>query len=680
MKNSIINLDVVDTTKEPLFFGKPLNIQRYDRHKYQKIFELFRQHMTFFWTPEEVSISKDRADYQDFTDQEKFIFTKNLGYQILLDSVQSRGIGNLVEKCSNPELEAFASIWQFSETLHSYSYTYVIKNLYPNPSEIFDEVLKDQEILKRATSVTKYYDDMINGLNDDNIHEAKKKLYLTLMSVNILEGIRFYVSFACSYCFAQNKTMEGNAKIISLINRDENCVTPDTEVLTPNGWVRFDNLGTTQDVAQYNKDHSISFVRPSKIINKEYDGDMYHIKNIFGGVDQMVTPDHRVIYRHSVTGEIKEQTAKDFNCNYIKEIIKAAPISNEYGEESLTDHQKLLIAIQADGTILDKNFRNGGCHVVTFRFSGERKKGQLESLLNNLGYEWSKSRVLEQKNTHQYHVKIPNDRPLTNSFSEWVDSYDNISKSWCSEFIEEVVKWDGHIRDYSENSLYYSSVDEENVDVVQTLSCLCGYKTHKYKEVDDREYSYNDIHRLSIITDKDSQSGQSLNKTLVENYKGRVYCVSVPSGMFLARRNGNIFVTGNCHLGFTQNILKYLRKNPEEGFQDVVKECEPIVQQMFKDAADEEIQWAKYLFENGTLIGLNDEILIQYMKHLTNRRTTAIGVTNVFEDTKNPINWIKNWTESGNIQPAPQEVEKDSYLIGSFNQDVTKETFNDFEL
>lgn len=680
MKNSIINLDVVDTTKEPLFFGKPLNIQRYDRHKYQKIFELFRQHMTFFWTPEEVSISKDRADYKDFTDQEKFIFTKNLGYQILLDSVQSRGIGNLVEKCSNPELEAFASIWQFSETLHSYSYTYVIKNLYPNPSEIFDEVLKDQEILKRATSVTKYYDDMINGLNDDNIHEAKKKLYLTLMSVNILEGIRFYVSFACSYCFAQNKTMEGNAKIISLINRDENCVTPDTEVLTPNGWVRFDNLGTTQDVAQYNKDHSISFVRPSKIINKEYDGDMYRIKTIVGGVDQMVTPDHRVIYRHSATGEIKEQTAKDFNCNYIKEIIKAAPISNEYGEESLTDHQKLLIAIQADGTILDKNFRNGGCHVVTFRFSGERKKGQLESLLNNLGYEWSKSRVLEQKNTHQYHVKIPNDRPLTNSFSEWVDSYDNISKSWCSEFIEEVVKWDGHIRDYSENSLYYSSVDEENVDVVQTLSCLCGYKTHKYKEVDDREYSYNDIHRLSIITDKDSQSGQSLNKTLVENYKGRVYCVSVPSGMFLARRNGNIFVTGNCHLGFTQNILKYLRKNPEEGFQDVVKECEPIVQQMFKDAADEEIQWAKYLFENGTLIGLNDEILIQYMKHLTNRRTTAIGVTNVFEDTKNPINWIKNWTESGNIQPAPQEVEKDSYLIGSFNQDVTKETFNDFEL
>lgn len=355
MSKQIINIENVDTTKEPLFFGKGLNIQRYDRPKYQKISNLFRQHLSFFWTPEEVQISKDRGDFQALTEHQKFIFTKNLGYQILLDSVQSRGINHLLEDCSNPEVEAFAKIWEFSETLHSYSYTYIIKNIYSNPSEVFDNVLTDPEIIKRTTSVTKYYDELINGLSDEDVHERKKKLYLTLVSINILEGIRFYVSFACSYCFAQNKTMEGNAKIISLINRDE-----------------------------------------------------------------------------------------------------------------------------------------------------------------------------------------------------------------------------------------------------------------------------------------------------------------------------------NLHLAFTQNILKYLRTEPSEGFVEVAKECEPIVEQMFKDASTEEMNWAKYLFSGGSMLGLNDEILIQYMKHLCNKRTKAIGVKNVFEETTNPINWIKNWTESKHVQVAPQQSEIQNYKIGSFKQDAGNADFSDF--
>lgn len=145
-----------------------------------------------------------------------------MSYQILLDSIQSRGISNLLENCSSPEVEAFAKAWEFFEQLHSYSYTYIIKNTYPNTGEIFDNVLNDEEVLKRTSSVTHYYDEMINGLNDEDDYEKKKKLYLTLMSINILEGIRFYVSFACSFSFAENKKMEGNAKIIKLICRDEN--------------------------------------------------------------------------------------------------------------------------------------------------------------------------------------------------------------------------------------------------------------------------------------------------------------------------------------------------------------------------------------------------------------------------------------------------------------------------
>lgn len=356
MRN-ILNTEVdLDFTKSPVFFGSNLSLQRYDKFRYEKIFNMFKQHISFFWRPEEINLSKDRGDFQSLTEHEKFIFTKNLGYQILLDSVQSRGISNLLENCSNSEVELFAKTWEFFETIHSYSYTWIIKNIYPNPSDIFDSILKDEEILKRASSVTKYYDDLINSIPDESEFDQKKKLYLTLVSINILEGIRFYVSFACSFCFAQNKKMEGNAKIISLIARDE-----------------------------------------------------------------------------------------------------------------------------------------------------------------------------------------------------------------------------------------------------------------------------------------------------------------------------------NLHMGFTSFLLKTLREEWEEGFTKVVEECEPIVIQMYKDAAQEEMEWADYLFKDGSMIGLNAEILTQYMKYLTNNRMKMIGLDPIFDKVQNPISWMNTWVSgSTSVQNAPQETEIESY-VQSVKQDVDDESYDDFK-
>jgi len=219
---SIVNLDnSIDFTKEPIFFGASLNIERYDKLKYPVYFEFFKKQLEMFWKPEEIDISKDRMDYKNLQEHEKFIFTSNLKYQILLDSTQSRGIPHLTEYLSNPEIEAFCSVWACFETLHSYSYTHIIKNIYPNPSEVFDNILNDEQIKKRAVSVTKYYDDLINSFGDSEL-EKKKKLYLTLVSINILEGIRFYISFSTAFALGKAGKMEGNAKIVDLILRDEN--------------------------------------------------------------------------------------------------------------------------------------------------------------------------------------------------------------------------------------------------------------------------------------------------------------------------------------------------------------------------------------------------------------------------------------------------------------------------
>jgi len=238
---TVFNSEEVDTKKQPMFFGKPLGVQRYDSFKYPVFDRLTTQMLGYFWRPEEVSLQKDRADYQSLRPEQKHIFTSNLKYQILLDSVQGRGPGMaFAPYCALPELEGAMNVWQFMEMIHSKSYTYIIKNVYPDPSEVFDTILNDERILDRANSVTRAYDEFINEAHqwdqsnlwkdgwensqakDFALNELKRKLYRAVANVNILEGIRFYVSFACSFAFGELKLMEGSAKIISLISRDEN--------------------------------------------------------------------------------------------------------------------------------------------------------------------------------------------------------------------------------------------------------------------------------------------------------------------------------------------------------------------------------------------------------------------------------------------------------------------------
>ena len=238
---TVFNSETVDTTKQPMFFGKPLGIQRYDTYKYPIFEKLTTQQLGYFWRPEEVSLQKDRADYQTLRPEQKHIFTSNLKYQVMLDSVQGRGPSMaFAPYCSLPELEGCMKVWEFMEMIHSRSYTYIIKNVYADPSDVFDTILTDDRILERAHSVTESYNDFIQSASsyssgnewihvlegvpaaESNLYDLKRKLYRAVANVNILEGIRFYVSFACSFAFGELKLMEGSAKIISLIARDEN--------------------------------------------------------------------------------------------------------------------------------------------------------------------------------------------------------------------------------------------------------------------------------------------------------------------------------------------------------------------------------------------------------------------------------------------------------------------------
>ena len=281
---TVFNAEKVDTKKQPMFFGKPLGVQRYDQYKYPVFDKLTQQQLGYFWRPEEVSLQKDRADYANLRPEQKHIFTSNLKYQILLDSVQGRGPSMaFMPYCSLPELEACMEVWGFMEMIHSRSYTYIIKNVYPDASEVFDKILDDERILERAKSVTEAYDDFLNAAQQwgashmweeswadcpamlDQRKELKRKLYRAVTNVNILEGIRFYVSFACSFAFGELKLMEGSAKIISLIARDENQHLVLTQNII-NKWKQGDDP-EMQEIAEEEKEHTTNMFR--KTVDEE---------------------------------------------------------------------------------------------------------------------------------------------------------------------------------------------------------------------------------------------------------------------------------------------------------------------------------------------------------------------------------------------------------------------------
>ncbi|MBW8190105.1 ribonucleotide-diphosphate reductase subunit beta [Neiella marina] len=240
MKYTTFSREQNDALKEPMFFGNPVNVSRYDQQKYPIFEQLIEKQLSFFWRPEEVDVSKDRIDYQSLPAHEQHIFISNLKYQTLLDSIQGRSPNvALLPLVSIPELETWIETWAFSETIHSRSYTHIIRNIVKDPSEIFDDIVLNEEILKRAEDISGYYDELIDATRQYqefgegehtlpsgetitvSLRALKRKLYMCVMSVNVLEAIRFYVSFACSFAFAERELMEGNAKIIRLIARDE---------------------------------------------------------------------------------------------------------------------------------------------------------------------------------------------------------------------------------------------------------------------------------------------------------------------------------------------------------------------------------------------------------------------------------------------------------------------------
>lgn len=306
MRYSTFSQESVNPLGEPMFFGNSVNVARYDQQRHPIFEKLIEKQLSFFWRPEEVDVSRDRVDFQKISDSEKHIFISNLKYQTLLDSVQGRSPNiAFLPIVSLPELETWIETWSFSETIHSRSYTHILRNLFTDPSHVFDDIVNNAEIQERATDISKYYDDLIfhtqlwqtHGEGDVTIdgetysvsvRDLKKKLYLCMNSVNALEAIRFYVSFACSFAFAERELMEGNAKIIRLIARDENLHLTSTQHII-NLWQHGEDDPEMKEIAAECREEALNIFRSAVEQEKKWAGYLFQHGSMIGLNEQILS-------------------------------------------------------------------------------------------------------------------------------------------------------------------------------------------------------------------------------------------------------------------------------------------------------------------------------------------------------------------------------------------------------
>lgn len=340
----------------------------------------------------------------------------------------------------------------------------------------------------------------------------------------------------------------------------DECLHPDTEVLTPTGFKPIKDITTEDTVLQYNPDGSNSWVSPSRVVKKPTLESHHYINSRW---EQLVTPNHRMIFKkqRSMAGIpiLGEKLSKDFYPGHGNKAIVSGFLENN-GKTKLTPLERLLIAIQADGSINDiskvRKYIKIELHLVK-----QRKIDRLLDILKDIDVEYSiyhsKS---EYVNGKRILIKIPfemlsfiedfeSSPKKIKYLNSWVDLSDK-SSDWCSEFMEELVEWDGYKSfpvDGVYKYTYYSSTDSINADIVQLIAANAGIRIKRSLSVDNRKETYKDNHRINMM--KVSLVDNRVTQKVINKYDEPVdfYCITVPSGMFYVRYNNKVSVTGNCH-------------------------------------------------------------------------------------------------------------------------------------
>lgn len=610
------------------------DINQLSHPKYPWAYEYFDNSLKNFWTPNEINMGEDIPDFtQKLTPEEQHMFVSVLGYLTTSDVLAMRNIGvAFMEKMCAPELQIFQASQIFQEAVHSITYKRCIEMLRLDEDDVYNRYRTVPEIARKIKLNNKILEPILDPHIDLSIEKNRNnfvKAYIFFSA--IFEGCWFYNGFSPIFSLARRGLMKRTVEQLQYILRDE-CLAPETEVLTPMGWIQLQHLTEGTEVLQYNPDGSTEFVVPSRIVKNHFSGEMLHFKNEQGHFEQVVTPNHRIPSIQLKSGNLSIELAKDIKLHPYKALLcngSNGVISDSTSE--LTIKEQFAIAVQADG---HSSLRYTGeiCKTlpVVFSFAKQRKCNRLNTLLDQLGYSYS---CQETKKGTQlgYRVNVPVEDAWTlcKVFS-WVNLKEFNSQK-AKAFIEEIAEWDGSRA--SLNRVRFDGVRKEASDIVTAIATLAGYRVMTRCVEDKRSPTFNPIYRNYIVKNRAGVKANSVSVTNV-SYAGNVYCVTVPSGMFICRYKQSVSVTGNCsHANFGIQVIRQIIQE-----EDITLTRDEI-NDMWYEAESAELGYANYILPK-PIMGYSAQDHIEQFRFIANRRARQLTMPIPFEGATNALPWL----------------------------------------
>lgn len=599
----------------------------YKPFDYPHFIQIAKDHEKIHWTEDEIKLDGDVRDWKTdrMTDAEKYQVTEVLK----LFTQQDMTVAGFYEDVVIPYFrnnDVLMAVFSFvaREMTHIRAYA-LLNDTLGLPESDYSAFIHEKALAEKIDFAMQADPTTIEGMA------------LSLVKSVINEGLSLFGSFVPLLNYQRRGLMKGMGTVVEWSIRDESCMSRDTQVLTDKGWKFVEDVARTDKLAQFDMEtHVSSFAKPLHYIRHHHKGIMKHFHVGRGSIDMLVTPDHDMVIFNEFTGKTYKVKAEDVRTHARIHFPTAAPL--EKRGNCLSDHERFLIAVQADGTI-DKRIDGSvsGCRAVTFNFTKERKKERIEYLCDKLGYKFTRKNVGKKS---YYRVKIPVAYSLCKTFAEWDVDFSKITREWAEDFVGEIALWDGSIvKDESGNPtgrIDYGSIIESNTDFVQTVASLCGYRAKKNRSSDDRSETYKDFFRISMLPNKVFSRTGSVKTTDVE-YDDDVFCFTMPKGTLVTRRNGVINVTGNCHANtITLMFREWAREHPWI-LTDAFKKR---VYDMFREAIRLEDAFVDKIYEMGPVEGLSKEDLKTYLRYLADFRLLNLGFKANWNIKENPVEWL----------------------------------------
>ena len=585
-----------------------------------------------FWVHSEVDFTADIQDFHaNLSPIEKEVVKRSLLGIAQVEVGVKTFWGDLYKHFPKPELNNLGMTFAECEVRHAEAYSRLLEVLGLN-NEF--ENLVEIPVFKSKLN-----------LIEDNLTSKHDIISKLLFFTIVIENTSLFSQFANILSFTRFKGyMKNVSNIIGWTSIDEQCFPLGTKTLTPSGWKNIEDI-KIGDLVYGFKEGEIKLERVINTVKKPFDGNLINVSNSRHNIT--TTPNHDFIYIKD--GEWKKEEVKDvkFN-NHMQVPITGSFISSSTSSmRKLTYEDRLKIAIQADGGVSTYTLKSGeqkvsgvsGGKNVAFNLRKTKKIERLEYLLKTLGIEYTKTQSSSGKEFYikfYYNLEDKNIKSLS-----WVLD-GPLSKKFCEDFIEECILWDGSTL---HGDMNYTSTNKENIEIVEQIAILAGYRTSIYMNKDsERSEKFSNCYKLSFSNkDKGQVLGGSYLKTEVP-YSGDVACVTVPSGGIIVKQGDKSpFITGNCHANAGIYLInKYYEE--DEFFETKKSEIETNIKNSILDYISYEERLLDWIYEEGELEFFTKKNMLDFMKHRIDESLVNMKFSPVFNISSveyKPMAWFE---------------------------------------